>query len=131
MISRLLFLLLVLAPVFATDQKTESSAEAADANCSQANTQMEINQCLGDAYQKADKKLNQTYSGILKKQDAAGQARLRTVQRAWVKYRDANCDAAAARYAGGSIQPSIHSECLKRITAARIDELQHVYALNP
>lgn len=108
--------------------QSTQSADNADTACNAANTQMEINQCFGNAYQKADKDLNQLYSRVKKKQDAAGLTRLQTAQRAWLKYRDAHCAAAAAIYRGGSIESSIRSGCLMRITRARIDEMQHVYA---
>jgi uncharacterized protein YecT (DUF1311 family) len=119
------------APVAQDATPSAQSKDHADTVCNAANTQMEINQCFGDAYQKADKDLNQLYSRITKNQDAAGLSRLQTVQRAWLKYRDAQCAAAAAIYRGGSIESSIRSECLMRITRTRIDELQHVYATSP
>jgi uncharacterized protein YecT (DUF1311 family) len=116
------------APVAQDAIQSAQSQDSADAVCNAANTQMEINQCYGDAYQKAEKELNQLYSRVTKKQDGAGRVRLQTAQRAWLKYRGAHCAAAAAIYRGGSIESSIRSGCLMRITRTRIDELQHVYA---
>jgi uncharacterized protein YecT (DUF1311 family) len=124
----------VLAATLAAAQNDKSanapSGQPSDAVCV-ANTQIEIDQCLSNAYQSADKELNQVYSQLMKKQDAAGQSRLQVAQRAWIKYRDAHCTAAAAIYQGGSIQPSVRSGCLTRITRARIDELHQVYAMGP
>jgi uncharacterized protein YecT (DUF1311 family) len=119
------------APVAQDSGQVAQSKDSADTVCNAANTQIEINQCYGDAYQKADKDLNRLYSRVTKKQNAAGLARLQLAQRAWLKYRDAHCAAAAAIYRGGSIQPSIRAGCLSRITRTRIDELQHVYATSP
>jgi uncharacterized protein YecT (DUF1311 family) len=82
------------------NQSPQSSQSEENANtiCNAANTQAEINQCFGDAYQKADKDLNQLYAQVTKKQDARGRVRLRTAQWAWLKYRDAHCAAAPAIY---------------------------------
>jgi uncharacterized protein YecT (DUF1311 family) len=106
------------------------SAKSGAPVCGQANTQMEINQCFDTAYQKADKELSELYSELMKKREAATRDRLQTVQRLWIKYRDAHCEAAAALYQGGSIQPSIRSGCLERVTRYRIDEIRHVYSFD-
>ena len=133
------FFLAIVAATLAFAQRDENTSAAsaqseankhhatADAICGEANTQMDINQCLTAAYQTADKELNELYSNIMKKQDPADRDHLQAAQRAWIEYRDANCEAAAARYQGGSIQPSIRAECLRRNTRARADELRQVY----
>jgi uncharacterized protein YecT (DUF1311 family) len=133
------FFLVIVAATFAFAQKDENPIAApaqsesskhhatADAVCGEANTQMEINLCLAAAYQTADKELNELYSNIMKKQDPPDRDHLQAAQRAWIKYRDANCEAAAELYQGGSIQPSVRAECLRRNTRARADELRQIY----
>jgi uncharacterized protein YecT (DUF1311 family) len=123
------FLVIVAAAlVFAQkDENTNKHHATADAVCGEANTQMEINQCLAAGYQRADKELNELYSNTVDKQDPADRDHLQEAQRAWIKYRDANCEAAAALYQGGSIQPSVRSECLRRNTRARVAELHQIY----
>jgi uncharacterized protein YecT (DUF1311 family) len=124
------FFLVIVAAALAYAQKDENTNKhhaTADAVCGEANTQMEINQCLAAAYQRAGQELNEQYSNIMKKQDSADQDHLQAAQRAWIKYRDANCEAAAALYQGGSIQPSVRAECLRRNTRARADELRQIY----
>jgi uncharacterized protein YecT (DUF1311 family) len=125
-------LVMVFAASLVAGQNGTSPApdQPSETVCGEANTQIEINQCLGAAYQKADKKMNELYSQIIKKRDAAARNRLQAVQRLWIKYRDANCSAAAALYQGGSIQPSVRSGCLERLTRYRIDEMEHVYSTN-
>ena len=103
-------------------------AGAQEAACAAANTQAEINQCVSASYQKVDKQLNDLYASVMKKLTPAAQAKLGTVQRLWIRYRNENCDAAAAAYEGGSIQASVKLGCLDRNTRARINELQHVYS---
>jgi len=133
------FFLVIIATTLAFAQKDENISASpaqsetnrhratADAVCGEAYTQMEINQCLAAAYQRADKGLNELYSNMMSKQDPADRDYLQAAQRAWIKYRDANCEAAAALYQGGSIQPSVRSECLRRNTRARVEELNQIY----
>jgi uncharacterized protein YecT (DUF1311 family) len=126
--------LLIFAAALAAGQKDAStnstSTRLPEPVCGQANTQMEINQCFDTAYQKADKELNELYSELMKKRDASTRERLQAVQRLWIKYRDAHSEAAAALYQGGSIQPSIRSGCLERVTRYRIDEIRHDYSFD-
>jgi uncharacterized protein YecT (DUF1311 family) len=96
-------------------------------DCQNANTQTEMNQCAAEAFRRADRELNDTYSAIIKKLHAAPLSKLRVAQRAWIQYRDANCDAATALYEGGSIAPMTHSLCLERITKSRTRELHAIY----
>jgi uncharacterized protein YecT (DUF1311 family) len=124
-------LLLILGATFAVAQKDNKAHIADEAVCTEANTQAEMNTCLANAYKSADEELNRIYFDIKKKQTPAIDASLKTAQRAWIQYRDANCNAAAALYEGGTIQPSARYECLRRTTRARIDELQRIYSSNP
>jgi uncharacterized protein YecT (DUF1311 family) len=98
-----------------------------DEICAAANTQMEINECFGAAYKKADTEMNGLYARILKKLTSDNQANLRNAQRDWLKYRDANCETAADLHKGGSIAPSIRLGCLERNTRARINELHVMF----
>ncbi|HEA3091745.1 TPA: DUF1311 domain-containing protein [Aeromonas salmonicida] len=42
--------------------------------------------------------------------------RLKTAQRAWITFRDAQCRYEAAVYDSGSIAPLVHSSCLTNLT---------------
>jgi len=95
--------------------------------CQDAKTQLEINECMAAAYKAADAELNSLYSSLQGKPGAPTSEKLRAAQRAWLKYRDANCDAEAELYEGGSIRPAIYSGCLERVTRARIAELHTIY----
>jgi uncharacterized protein YecT (DUF1311 family) len=130
----LLFFAGPLAPASAAQAReivpTQQSADTRSSSqplCPEAKTQLEMNQCLAAAYDDADREMNRFYSEVRKKQDAAALANLQEAQRAWIKYRNANCEAEALLYDGGSIVPAIRSGCLERNTRARIDELHRVY----
>ena len=95
--------------------------------CENAKTQLEMNECADAAYRAADKELNAYYASLKEKLEANLVAKLQAAQRAWIGYRDANCEAEAALYEGGSIQPTIRSNCMERLTRARLEELHTIY----
>jgi uncharacterized protein YecT (DUF1311 family) len=87
-------------------------------------SQQGMNRCAGDAYQRADKALNAEWAKVLAAfEDAEGKKLLLDGQRAWLKYRDAHCRAAAFENLGGSIWPLINSGCLTSLTRERTREL--------
>ena len=49
---------------------------------------------------------------------------LKTAERNWIAWRDSECAYETAGSEGGSIQPMEYSECLTRMTEARIKDLQ-------
>ncbi|MDX7780227.1 lysozyme inhibitor LprI family protein [Aeromonas hydrophila] len=49
--------------------------------------------------------------------------RLKTAQRAWITFRDAQCRYEAGVYEGGSIDPLVHSSCLTKLTEQRTKDL--------
>lgn len=103
------------------------SGKLARQGCENARTQAEMNQCSTAAYHAADKDLNALYASLQEKLGPDLFAKLQIAQRAWVNYRDANCEAESALYEGGSIKPMIRSGCLERATRARMEELHTIY----
>lgn len=88
-----------------------SGAAWAD-DCSNANTQTEMNQCAAAQYQAADKKLNETWQQALKRASGQQQELLRKAQQAWISLRDADCAFLASGAEGGSMQPMLISQCM-------------------
>jgi uncharacterized protein YecT (DUF1311 family) len=115
------FLLLMAGSVAA------QTGDTAKTVCKDAKTQREMNECLASAYRDADEELNVFYSTLRKKFDSEALVKLQDAQRAWIKYRDTNCEAESALYEGGSIQPAVRAACLERATRARIAELHLIY----
>jgi uncharacterized protein YecT (DUF1311 family) len=99
----------------------------AKSGCENPQSQMEMNQCAASSYKAADAELNSLYAALQGKPADAVTQKLQIAQRAWIKYRDANCEAEAELYAGGSIQPMILAACMERVTRARIAELHAIY----
>ncbi|AXI62562.1 urease-associated protein [Pseudomonas kribbensis] len=113
-------LLLALTPFLFT-----SVAHAA-VDCANASDQATMNQCAGQEYKAADKELNAVYQQITArlKDNAEGKKLLVNAQRAWIGFRDAECNFSASGVAGGSVYPLIYSNCLTSVTKVRTEALK-------
>lgn len=87
-----------------------------------------MNRCAQAEYAQVDAELNQQYQAVKSSLSAEQQERLVTAGRAWITFRDANCEFVQMQFAGGSIQPMVYLGCLTQLTQDRIDELA---ALSP
>jgi uncharacterized protein YecT (DUF1311 family) len=98
-------------------------------DCSQLTVQMELNRCAGANYEAADAALNTVYRKLMAAEaDAASRQRLTGSERAWIAYRDKECaDEVGPQRDGGSIWPMEMSNCLEKLTAARIRELSKLH----
>ena len=113
---------------------TTVSAQEAKADCASPQTQMEMTQCAGEDYDKADKELNGEYQKLRKllaERDKAADENgkgavdaLVAAQRAWVTYRDANCDLTGFQARGGSMEPQLVASCLAQMSRDRTQELK-------
>ena len=116
----ILALLIVAADVqTASDDPRETACYEAD------ESQQGMNRCAGDAYERADKALNAAWATavVAYKGDTDASKLLLDAQRAWLKYRDAHCQASAYDSLGGSIWPLLNSGCLADLTRKRTQEL--------
>ncbi len=128
--TRLALLLLATLPALPVAAQTP--------DCANPVTQMDMNICAEEDWQAADEDLNTTYSEVMaamKQMDAdlpedlrGAEDALRTAQRAWISYRDANCTAAGFKMRGGSAEPLLVYGCLRQLTEARTEELQDLVA---
>jgi uncharacterized protein YecT (DUF1311 family) len=99
---------------------------AAAQECDRADeSQTGMNICAATDYRAADAELNQTYDKIVKRlgADEATKKRLKEAQRAWIAFRDAECDFATSGSRDGSIYPMIQAQCLEGLTSARSEQL--------
>lgn len=113
-------LLLALTPFLFT-----SVAHAA-VDCANASDQATMNQCAGQEYKAADKELNAVYQQITArlKDNADARKLLVSAQRAWVGFRDAECEFSTSGVAGGSVYPLIYSNCMTGVTQSRVKTLK-------
>lgn len=104
---------------FATPALAQDKAE-----CSDPQTQMDMNQCAGQDYEAADAELNIVWAELRQaRSDNPSWNAILEAQRLWIPFRDAHCEAEAAPYEGGSIQPLIRLSCLAATTNQRTTQL--------
>lgn len=90
-------------------------------------TQKEMNEVAKKEFEKSDNELNELYNLLLKSLSGENKQKLVNAQKAWVKYRDAHCQAVTDLYQGGSAFYLIKYSCLKEITEQRIVVLKSAY----
>lgn len=105
---------------------TISSQSNASDNCNNLKTQLEMNACAANEYQREDAKLNEYYKELAGKLGPSEKERLKAAQRAWIKFRDLQCELEASRYEGGSIRPLVRSSCLAQVTKQRNEDLRRM-----
>ncbi len=109
---------LAAAPRMATAQDCNPAGE----------TQPEMNACAHQDYEKADKALNEAYAAVvaIHKNDNEAIGLLKSAQRSWIKFRDAECEFETIDSKGGSIRPLLRSQCLTGLTEARTRQLRKI-----
>jgi uncharacterized protein YecT (DUF1311 family) len=105
-------------------------------DCAKPVTQMDMNICADRDYQAADKELNAQYKKTraamvsfdadLKDNLKGAEKALVKAQRAWVDYRDGECEAEGFAARGGSMEPMLVSNCLARLARQRTKELRQI-----
>ncbi|MFC5068198.1 lysozyme inhibitor LprI family protein [Flaviflagellibacter deserti] len=94
--------------------------------CNESSNQHELHVCADEAYKKTNAELNTTYQEIMGrlKDDDPTREMLVKAQRAWLAFRDAECDFATFAAKDGSIWPMLNLQCLGALTAKRIIDLK-------
>src|SRR5262245_54003310 len=91
--------------------------------CAQEGNQMQLTDCAQQRYEKADARLNKAYKPLLAGLDPEHQVKLKAAQKAWIAFRDAECDLEASEALHGSMEGQVLFMCLEAATEARIKEL--------
>lgn len=115
----LFFALLGLVPLMAVQGAFAAQCDRSD----QSQTGMNI--CADADYKAADAHLNQTYGRIVKRLsgDRETTKLLQGSQRAWIAFRDAECDFRTSASRDGSIHPMEVGLCLRDLTEERTKAL--------
>ncbi len=112
-------------------------ASAQEPRCKRSGSQAELNACAADDFKRADKELNATWQALLRKEaaDKVFTAKLRTAQKAWLAFRDAEleahfaCDSDDSRMCWGSMEGMSYLMRKKDLTQQRTkmlkDMLEH------
>lgn len=101
-----------------------SSVSAFASKCDDMTSTIEIRMCLAKELEKEDKRLNVVYGKLVKKLDKVGQTKLRNAQRAWIAFRDAECEYSSDEMRGGTFEVVLLSSCHVSMTKERADQLQ-------
>ncbi len=116
-------------------------AQPVEPNCADPQTQAEMTACAGMDYEAADAELNALWPDLIAKAQSRDadmgdfftdrglsttEETLRRAQRAWIAYRDAECEYRSYDALGGTMQPMIGSQCRADLTRARIKTLRSV-----
>lgn len=89
--------------------------------CSQESP-AEIIECVNASARTWERRMNGAYKALVARSDPGQQASLKTAQRLWVQYRDANCAFYAA--GDGSLSRVAAAECWRAMARQRACELE-------
>lgn len=133
-------LLLAAAAVALSVSYASAQNDEPEVDCSNQITQLDMNVCAARDYETADTELNAVYR---KAMDAVREMdeqvkdlgdhyvgaveALKRAQRAWIGYRDGQCELAGFEARGGSMEPMLISSCLADLTTKRTAELKTLY----
>jgi uncharacterized protein YecT (DUF1311 family) len=96
---------------------------------------IQVEKCQAAAFNAAEKRLNEVYSLVMKMFDAGAVDPARSffpnkkkylvvAERAWVKFRDAQCAAEGIMVIPGSGVPTVEGRCLLTLTQERVQFLE-------
>ncbi len=106
-----------------------SETSAADAlDCDNASTTVQMIQCADADFKSADKLLNDAYRQRRNTLDETGKQLLRGAQRAWIKFRDAQCVYERDGARGGTMAPLLEIACQEDLTRQRAHALVTGYS---
>ena len=92
-------------------------------NPCEGSTTRDVEQCLATDLARADAELNRYYAAgtkrLTEQKDTAALAKLRTAERAWIAYRDAECDAVYESWSQGTIRGAMNLGCRIALAKAR------------
>lgn len=108
-----------------------ANLSASNLQCKEDGNQMQMNLCAYEDFQEADKALNKVYKALRdkKKNDKAYLANLKTSQRLWIQFRDAEldliftCESGDMRLCFGSMYPLLYHSEKEVLTRQRVKSL--------
>ena len=101
-----------------------ASSGALALDCSNAQTQTDMNHCAASDLDRETKKINKAYSDYRAKLNPAQKQQLKDVQLARIKFKDLACQFEASGVEGGSAQAMVLANCLADKTRQRSKEIE-------
>ena len=129
---------MVLLFLFVPIQAVSSQAEPSDAtdkppvDCAKAMTTLDINHCAKLELDEAERELNQAYQKLVKQLSQPDteyenftelRQSLKEAQRAWIKFRELDCDTQFLLYGSGTIRTVAYLGCMRERAVQRTNEL--------
>ena len=114
-------------PILAILMTAGATGAANAQDCNDAPIQAEMTECAAKAYEESDRKLNDTYGKVTSRLSDLPEvkASLTKAQRAWISFRDAECEFANAQAGGGTLYATLINQCLTEMTNQRIGSLEN------
>jgi len=101
------------------------SASSFALDCENAVSTPDLNECAAREQKQVEVKLNQVYQRVLKTVTASKvRSQFVAAQRAWVKFREADCKAVYEQHADGTIRTVMYLGCMQNRAETRIKELE-------
>jgi uncharacterized protein YecT (DUF1311 family) len=116
-------LLIACAPYAASAQDAGLSKPYAACMDKSGGTTMSMIECITAETQRQDARLNKAYKAVMAELPPERKKQLLEAQRAWIKFRDANCSFYNDPD-GGTLAPVNANDCMLTSTAARVHELE-------
>ncbi|PVZ10554.1 MULTISPECIES: lysozyme inhibitor LprI family protein [unclassified Pseudomonas] len=104
--------------------------------CGEAVSTADMQACAQSALQAADDELNTSYKRLLQRfsgpsapgeDNAAARRKLIAAQRAWITFRDADCDAQYQAHIGGTLRGLVMLGCKQQHTEQRTKQLNSYF----
>jgi len=86
-----------------------------------------MDKCLESEFNVANQRLDLAYKHYLEIYSDKQRELLQIAQEAWNRYRDAQCEASAATFSGGTMESTEFIACKLKLTQERLEELKRTY----
>jgi len=103
---------------------SQSNSRTGAIDCSNPQTQQEMNQCALQAYENTDRELQAMYQQMQGQISDTARSQLDVTQKQWVESRISQCQIEAKPNEGGSLYPTVLYRCMERMTRDRMKQLQ-------
>ncbi|MFK6685772.1 lysozyme inhibitor LprI family protein [Acinetobacter baumannii] len=92
--------------------------------CSNLPNQSALNNCSSNVLNSANQKINTVYANYMKELSPTEKLQLKEAQRAWIQYKEKDCQFQSSPVLKGSLYQFVHNACLVEKTETRTKELQ-------
>ncbi len=99
-------------------------------DCTNQVTQSDMNECAYKDLKNANEDLNNIYQALLSTLGGSEKKALIKAEKAWIGFRDSECDYEASASLGGTLHPLEIAGCQTKLSSSRTAELKKILANN-